>query len=362
MPTPGANESREDFIGRCPGIVMNDGTADDHVQAVAICSQMWRDRDKGGTMDHEHKTFSAKVIKADEKTGIVDTIFAVMGNIDHGNDMIHPGAFAKTFVEHGNQVLVLDQHNTGSIADALGHPKFFKEIDKDELPPELLLKHPNATGGAFASVQFNMKTEEGSGAFHRLDAGDIKQWSFAYDALDVDFSEAVKDGEPITIRNLRTLKLFEISPVLFGMNEATMTVAAKVKTENGRYILSIKEDLDDAMMADIEAKFNNWLESGQSGLVIGVDFEFMLLPDGIKVGRVLSARNAGRINSALHTIIEVLDDAGIELDGFTRTAADDEKTDEPELEPDIKQGAGPVEPPTLEVDRLQLLAQVEQII
>ena len=229
MPTPQTGETRDEFIERCIPIVIDDGTAEDGEQAVAVCHSMWNERDKAGgrTMEMERKTFSAKVIGSDEKTGIVDTIFAVFGNIDQGDDVIHPGAFTKTFAERGRDVLVLDSHNTNSIKDSLGKPLSFKEIGRDELPSGLLREHPDVTGGAFSSVQFNMKTDEGRGAFHRLDAGDISKWSFGYEALDFDFSKMGKDGEEITVRNLRTIKLFEISPCLFAMNEATTTTATK---------------------------------------------------------------------------------------------------------------------------------------
>lgn len=47
MPTPTADETKSDFLDRCPGIVIDDGTTDDHVQAVAICNDMW-DEERAG--------------------------------------------------------------------------------------------------------------------------------------------------------------------------------------------------------------------------------------------------------------------------------------------------------------------------
>jgi hypothetical protein len=52
MPTPHANESRKDFVSRCIPIVLDDGTAGDSDQAVAVCNSMWEDR-KGKTMTNE---------------------------------------------------------------------------------------------------------------------------------------------------------------------------------------------------------------------------------------------------------------------------------------------------------------------
>lgn len=173
----------------------------------------------------EHKTFPAYITKTDDAKGIVETVFAVFGNLDLGNDIIHPGAFAKTFVERGHKVKLLDDHNTDSILRVLGKPLSFRELTADELPTDLLKEFPEATGGAWAQVQFNMKTQAGHDAFQHFRAGDIDEWSFGYDALDKDFSEI----DNVEIRNLRTIKLYEISPVIWGMNPATTTTSAKEK-------------------------------------------------------------------------------------------------------------------------------------
>jgi len=171
----------------------------------------------------EHKTSPAFVTKTDEMQGIVETVFAVFGNRDKGDDIIHPGAFAKTFAERGHKVKVLDHHNRTSILDVLGKPLSFRELSRDELPTDLLKEVPEAIGGAWAQVQFNMKTQAGHDVFQHIRAGDIDEWSFGYDALDKDYSEVDK----VQVRNLRTIKLYELSPVIWGMNPATTTTSAK---------------------------------------------------------------------------------------------------------------------------------------
>lgn len=44
MPTPGDNESRDKFIQRCIPVVIEDGTAEDQAQAVAVCNSMWNQK------------------------------------------------------------------------------------------------------------------------------------------------------------------------------------------------------------------------------------------------------------------------------------------------------------------------------
>lgn len=162
-----------------------------------------------------------------EAQGIVETVFAVFGNIDQGGDMMHPGSFTKTFQMRANRIRILDQHKTDSVMRALGRPLELKELSRNELPPEVLEEYPEATGGAYAKIQFLMNTPEGAGAFERIRTGAISEWSFGYDAIQKE-SETIGGRQ---VRHLREVKLYELGPVLFGMNEATTTISAKSNEE-----------------------------------------------------------------------------------------------------------------------------------
>jgi HK97 family phage prohead protease len=184
----------------------------------------------------EHKQTDALVTDINEEQGIVEAIWAVMGNIDEGLDRIHNGSFTKTFAERGNKVALLDNHRTDSVMSALGTVLALKEVNEAELPAQIKETYPDATGGAWGQFQFLTDTPEGKGAFTRIKKGAVRQWSFGYDALDKDYTtEETKDGEEITVRNLRTIKLYEVSPVLFAMNEATTTTDAKSASEGKPY-------------------------------------------------------------------------------------------------------------------------------
>ena len=181
----------------------------------------------------ETKTFSAVETKVlDEAQGIVETVWTVFGVIDQGKDMAHPGMFTKTFAERGQKVKVLDMHRRDTVMAAIGKPLELRELPREQLPPKVLQDHPEATGGAYARIQFLMDTPEGKGAFIRLQNGVIDEWSYGYDPLDYDH-ETVKgnNGQDMTIRNLRTVKLYELGPVLWGMVPGTQTVSAKA--DNG---------------------------------------------------------------------------------------------------------------------------------
>ena len=200
----------------------------------------------------DHKSFPSFVMKVDDAQGIVEHLIAVMGNKDLGNDVIHPGAFTKTLNERGRKVRVLDLHKTDSIMRVLGKPVTLREIGVAELPQQVKERFPTANGGLLVVTQFNLKTVEGLGAFERIKAGDIDEWSFGYDAVNPDYSKM--DG--VTVRNLREVKLYEYSPVIFGMNPAPTTLGAKaakpwnVFFEDGKYRV-YKIDADGAKVGDL---------------------------------------------------------------------------------------------------------------
>jgi len=186
----------------------------------------------------EKKLTPLVVTDSDEAQGIVETVFAVYGNVDDGGDVMHPGAFAKTFRERGSKVRVLDQHKTDSIMRALGRPLELRELTRAELPPSVADEYPEATGGAYARIQFLMNTPEGQGAFERIKAGVVSEWSFGYDAIQKDHSQV--NGQ--RVRNLREVKLYELGPVLWGMNPATSTISAKAASEGKPWAVFPVED------------------------------------------------------------------------------------------------------------------------
>lgn len=55
MPTPQPDETRQKFISRCIPQVLDEGTADDGLQAAAVCHSFWR-KNKRGEADSVDKT------------------------------------------------------------------------------------------------------------------------------------------------------------------------------------------------------------------------------------------------------------------------------------------------------------------
>ena len=44
MPLPTENQTQEEFLRECVPIVLEDGTASDPEQAVAVCISIWEDK------------------------------------------------------------------------------------------------------------------------------------------------------------------------------------------------------------------------------------------------------------------------------------------------------------------------------
>jgi phage head maturation protease/predicted transcriptional regulator len=204
----------------------------------------------------DHKTFTSYLLKADSAQGIVESIVAVMGNVDEVDDVIHPGSFVKTISERISKTRVLDQHNTDSILRVLGRPLAMREMPRAELPPDLLAKYPEATGGLYTKTQYNLQTDNGRNAFNLIAAGDVNEYSIGYDPLDFDFSKMQLNGKERTVRNLRTIKLYEYSPVIWGANSATGTISAKGATGASDLPLAGRDAAWDAAAA--EGRVRTW--------------------------------------------------------------------------------------------------------
>ena len=55
MPNPSPGESRDDFVERCIPVVLEDGTADDHAQAVAVCNSLYDQARSEATMNDKRE-------------------------------------------------------------------------------------------------------------------------------------------------------------------------------------------------------------------------------------------------------------------------------------------------------------------
>lgn len=160
----------------------------------------------------EYKTSSQHVKTIDGRT--VTGVFAVHGNVDAGSDRSHPGAFAKTFAEGAKRIKFLWMHNPYDPPTAV--IKGLREVGRDELPQVVLDAAPDATGGAEVVREY-LETARGDEILTGIRAGAISELSYGYDPIKWDMTTEGKSQ----VRNLREMRLWDISDVTWGMNPAT---------------------------------------------------------------------------------------------------------------------------------------------
>jgi HK97 family phage prohead protease len=232
----------------------------------------------------EYKVLLAqpKAIEGRSVTGLA----AVTGNVDGGGDRIIKNAFKKTIRENGKRVKHLWMHDPWQPPTAV--VKELVEVGVDDLPDSLKSEHPEATGG-LQVVREYLDTPRGNEILTGIKSGAISEMSFGYDPVKFDFEE-IKDGDAkgMMVRNLREIRLWDVSDVTWGMNE--LTVAAK------------------RALAPFLPAYHDRMPDEQYGLLetLVTTVQSALDADALKAGRVLSARNLERLKTALDTLSEIL--------------------------------------------------------
>lgn len=148
----------------------------------------------------EYKSITLNDFQIDEK-GIIDGYGAVFDNVDHGNDIIHKGAFLKS-LENKTTYPILWQHNTDM---PLGLWDCSEDDHGLKSHGKLLIDDVQQAKEAYALYK--------NGVISGLSIGFICKSCTWEENKDVGF-----------IRHINEIELFEISLVTFPCNEkATVT-------------------------------------------------------------------------------------------------------------------------------------------
>lgn len=137
---------------------------------------------------------------------------------DLGDDVIWPGAFKRT-LDHWSRtkksipIPLLDSHNRWAVQDVLGKMIAGKEVEDGlESKFEMVPNDPAAEA-----------------AFKRVKGGFITGLSIGYEAVKYDFEQKPGGESWERIRNLREVKLGEVSLVVFPMNIDARIDQASIK-------------------------------------------------------------------------------------------------------------------------------------
>jgi HK97 family phage prohead protease len=183
-------------------------------------------------------------VKLGEADGLAEGEFhayaSVFDNKDSYGDVVRPGAFKGTLERWESK-------------DALIPLLFGHRMDD----PDFNIGHVEAKEddhGLWVHGFIDLEVPKGAATHRAMKAGRLNQMSFAYDVLDGGWE--TKDGDEYF--ELRELELFEVSVVTVGANQETE-------------ILAVKSTVDALM-------------------------------DGVKAGRVLSAKNEDSLRSVLDAV------------------------------------------------------------
>ncbi len=185
-----------------------------------------------------------------DESGAVSVAFAQFGVVDKDGDLTLPGAFGRKEVPLG----------------AYGHTSW------DGALPTGRGIITEQGDWAVLDGQFFLDTSAGADTYHTVKAmAGLQEWSYGYRVVDSAFE--IRDGE--TIRILKAVDAFEVSPVLVGAGIGTHTRAIK----GAGSALGLVDNLD-------------WVTGELSAAIdrAGLRAEFRA-----KEGRVLSSANRDRL-------------------------------------------------------------------
>jgi phage head maturation protease len=207
----------------------------------------------------EHKAASTTpdvgLLGSDDATGVVEAIVSVTGVVDHDYDIIEPGAYTKSLTRRRPKgIFHHDWHKWASKTVAIeewmpGDPRLpVKTKDGQPWPAE--------AGALYVKTQYNLKTTQGRDAYENVKFyGPECEWSVGY---RVPPGKSSKDKAGV--RHIKEMDLFEYSPVLFGANSMSGTLAVKSLDGDPQEPLTVDAQELEELQAEADAVPDDELE------------------------------------------------------------------------------------------------------
>lgn len=269
-----------------------------------------------------HKTYSTQIKAAGPEDGLNEgqfrAVVSVFNNVDSVGDMVMPGAFSKTLDEwkaSGDSIPIYWSHQMQDPDYNIG---YVEEAAETEQGLEIL-----------GQLDLEAQTSKAPQVYRLLKGRRVTQFSFAYDVIDG--SPVDHDGEKVN--ELRELKLYEVGPTPIGANPATELLAVKRATDR---LLTAKavgsmQDVVDAMTECLDylgslggdAPADEEPAAEATGMTTITVSGSSMVPtfsattntsasalSGVKVGRVISAKNEADLRQAADLVLGVLAQIG----------------------------------------------------
>jgi Caudovirus prohead serine protease len=157
------------------------------------------------------KTVPAEVLEVKTRgpAGQATAIFSRFNVVDLDGDITVPGA-----IPDGTRAVVSPYNHSSVVAGHLPAGRATIRTDHEK---------------AVAEVEFFMTTEQGRNAFETVrELGELGEWSYAFKILDDDFGPGPDGGR---VHYLKSLDVFEVSPVLRGAGIRTATTETRITQE-----------------------------------------------------------------------------------------------------------------------------------
>lgn len=217
LPKPNRNdESQSEWMERCMSNDTINAEFDERSQRAAVCMRLWRDAGKmSGTAQHKRLSFKdVRVGDGAEDNGWIEGYANVFGIVDHQDERVVKGAFAKTIKERvaAGRVKLMAVHLAlgGDTPDVIGTVTEAKEDDRG------LWIH-----GELAGTERTRETKR------LVSEGHINHMSIGYRPLEWEF---VNEGGK-TIVELKEIALDEVTLTPLPANEESAITAAKTAAE-----------------------------------------------------------------------------------------------------------------------------------
>lgn len=204
LPTPSGNESESEFISRCMGDDIAMSEFPDDKQRYAVCQTQFtkKEDDQMTEQKREVITVEFKMEEQGDKKGTFTGHGSVFNNVDLGGDVIESSAFDNAMRE-GKMPAMLYMHDMN---EPIGN---YTKMSIDQHGLKMEGEIWVDAGIPHANQAYKMMTTNGP-----------KGLSIGY---IVDDAEMDSKGN----RRIKSVKLLEVSPVLWPMNPKAEIISAK---------------------------------------------------------------------------------------------------------------------------------------
>lgn len=243
MPEPQDDEDYDKFINRCMGDDVMTEEYEEQDRRRAVCENIWSDRGQGKTQENQTLRNLRKGVRYErgavemgitaggkEGNGWIEGYASTFGNVDSYNEVVDPGAYAKSVNERvpGLPLMVSHLAHGGDANDVIGEVTEAKEDGRG------LWVHAELDDSELAQ-----KTRE------QVIEGTIGKMSVGYEMIlwEVDRRESAD------LVRLKELKLMDVIVTMAPVNEEAVITAAKevadaVRRQQHLEVSQIREMVD----------------------------------------------------------------------------------------------------------------------